>query len=79
VGEGQEIGEDEWRAFFEATSPLGKTVRYENPLLTKWSGHSKNNAIWFDFWKGSIAVKNPDEETLGKMKQIAEKLNARVQ
>ncbi|HEX8235818.1 MAG TPA: hypothetical protein VF600_07660 [Abditibacteriaceae bacterium] len=89
--EGKEIGENEWldlvdsdaehrlTGFAEATSPQGETIRYENPLLAEWLGHPKLHVVWFDFGRGNVIIKNPDEATLGKMQQLAQKLNAKVQ
>ena len=60
----------------------GSVVFYENEGLAVWtaySGHGVDgNMAWFDYSEGRVVVKNPDEEIVGKMKQIAEALNARV-
>lgn len=61
----------------------GKPVlTYENPGLTVWTAWSENepdgNMAWFDYRDGRIIVKNPDEEILDKMKQIAVALDAKV-
>ena len=52
----------------ESTFPSGGTLRYENPLLTEWLGHPEHEAIWFDFRRGTVIVKNPDEPIIAKMK-----------
>jgi len=66
-----------------ATTSSGDTLVYENPGLAVWikySGHGLNeNMAWFDYRNGEIVVKNPDQEILIKMHQIASVLGARVQ
>jgi len=82
---------DEWKAyvaadpemrmdnFAEATTTEGETIRYENEGLAVWKpGASDNRGGWFDYRNGRIVVKHPDEETLAKMRQIAQALGARV-
>lgn len=63
----------------ETTSPNGEVIRIKKPLLTEWRGHSAGRPVWFSWFEGSINVKNPDEETLVKMRQVAMKLHARLQ
>jgi len=70
--------------YAEATTPNGDTLRYENEGLAVWIGYSRHHPqqqiiAWFDFWKGDIAVKNPDEEIRRKMWLIAQVLDAKVQ
>ena len=89
--QGKEVRENEWRelieadaelclsGFAEANSSHGEMIRYENALLTTWSGHPNLDVVWFDFRGGNVVIKNPDEATLTKMQQIAQKLNAKVQ
>lgn len=89
--EAQQISEAEWKAAVEsdaemrlcgaaeATFPSAGTLRYENPLLAEWLGHPEHKAIWFDFRRGNVVVKNPDAAMIAKMKQLALKLKARVQ
>lgn len=67
------------------SSPQGDIIRYENEGLAVWTAHSQCGiggdmaAVWFDYREGRIVVKNPDEEILGKIRQIARTLHARVQ
>lgn len=87
---GPRISEDEWRAFVasdsemvmtgvaECTNPQGETIRLTRPLLTEWRGHSSGSTVWFHYFEGSVAVKNPDDECLAKMRQVAIKLRARL-
>ena len=63
----------------EHTNPQGETIRLTQPLLTEWRGHSSGCAVWFSYFEGNVSVKNPDEETLEKMKRVAAALNANVQ
>lgn len=69
--------------YAEARLPDGHTLRYENAGLSVWVAYSKHardgNMAWFDFREGCVVVKNPDEEILQKMKEIARALGARVQ
>ena len=68
--------------FAEVTTTEGESLRYENPGLAVWIAYSKHdlkgNKAWFDFRREMIVVKNPDDEILAKMKQIAAKLSANV-
>ncbi len=89
--EGARISESEWQAYVasdsemaitgvaEARTPDGDVIRLAHPLLTEGRCHSSGKPVWFSYLEGSLAVKNPDEECLGKMRQIAKKLQARVQ
>lgn len=92
--EGVEISLDEWRqyinsdyemrldGFAETELPDG-ALRVENEgigVWTKWSQHEIDGRMaWFDYFEGDIRVKNPDEDILKKMYQIAQSLNAKVQ
>jgi hypothetical protein len=54
----------------------------ESPGFCFWIGHSEgvpSESLWFEFWKGIISSKYPDDETIKKMLSIAKALNARVQ
>ena len=68
--------------FAEATTTQGERVRYENPGLAVWTKYSKDDSnthqAWFDFRNGKIVVKNPDDEILKKMKEIAKAFNAKI-
>jgi hypothetical protein len=67
---------------FAEASTFEGTLRYDNKGLavwTKYSGHNVNgNMAWFDYRRGLVVVKNPDEEIRTKMKQLAAKLGAKV-
>lgn len=66
----------------ETKTDDGEVIRYENPGLAVWVGYSNHNEsgnmAWFDFREGRISVKNPDEEILRKMHQLATRLDAKV-
>jgi prepilin-type processing-associated H-X9-DG protein len=55
---------------------------YASDGLAVWIAYSKHdpkgNMAWFDWHRGAIVVKNPDDEILGKMKLIAAALGAFV-
>jgi hypothetical protein len=67
----------------ESTTPDGATLRYENEGLSVWTAYSRHglngNMAWFDYREGRVVVKNPDDEILGKMVEIARDLDANVQ
>src|SRR5262249_39798207 len=57
-------------------------IAYQNTGLAVWtaySGHDpEGNMAWFDYRDGSIVVKNPDDEILAKIKQVASHFKANV-
>jgi hypothetical protein len=85
---------NEWLAYVEEDPEMrldkvavaqledGEFLAYENEGLAVWtaySGHDPNgNMAWFDYRDGEIAVKNPDDEIINKMKTIAERFGATV-
>lgn len=91
----RQISFDEWTQFLandkdmrldnfaEATTTNGDTIRVEREGLSVWTKYSGNglngNYAWFDYREGRIVCKNPDEEIIGKMLDIAKLLNAKVQ
>jgi hypothetical protein len=58
-------------------------LQHENAGIAVWTaftGHGAGgNLAWFSYSEGQIQVKNPDREILGKMLQIARRLDAKVQ
>jgi hypothetical protein len=64
----------------EVCASSGQVLRYENPGLAVWlpSTLESGSGRWFDFRNGRIVVKNPTDEMIAKMKQVANRLNARV-
>lgn len=89
--DGPDIDDSEWRAYVasdpelritgvaEAPLPDGGALRYESPLMAEWRRRSGGETVWFDFRDGRVVVKNPDDEIIAKMRQIAAALRARVQ
>src|SRR5438552_7834087 len=88
--DGPLITEEEWRAYVasdsemvmsgvaEHTNAKGEMIRLTHLLLTEWRRHSGSSVDWFSYFEGSLTVKNPDDECIAKMRQVAGKLRARV-
>ncbi|HEV2691343.1 MAG TPA: hypothetical protein VG347_00445 [Verrucomicrobiae bacterium] len=88
---GSRITEDDWQkyvasdpelvitGFAELKTPSGEIIRINRPLLTEWRRPTKQSLVWLSYCDGNISIKNPDEECLAKLRQIASKLQARVQ
>lgn len=59
-----------------------RAVAYQSTGLAVWVAYSKHdekgNMAWFDWYNGTVVVKNPDAEIREKMKQIATALGAVV-
>ena len=87
------IALDEWAAYVAADPEMrmnnfaeaevdGQILRVENDGLAVWtaySGHGKDgNMAWFDYRRGQIVVKNPDDDIITKMKRIATHFQAKV-
>ena len=68
--------------FAEIKTPQGETIRFDSEGLAVWTAYSErgedSNRAWFDYSGGRIVVKNADDETLEKMKEIAEFFGAKV-
>lgn len=68
--------------FAEFVSPEGwslRTVEDGIAVWTAYSGHGKDgNMAWFSHDDGRVVVKNPDEEIVAKMFDIAEALGAKL-
>jgi hypothetical protein len=94
LDEQSNISLDEWLAYVESDKELeltngyqikvpGVTDTFQNvPGFCNWTAHStkkRDELPWFDYGYGSITAKYPDDETIRKMIEIAEKLNAKVQ
>jgi hypothetical protein len=60
----------------------GGVLRTEKVGIAVWTAYSKEgvgqNHAWFTYYKGSVDVKNPDQEIINKMLGIAQALGARV-
>lgn len=69
--------------FAEVTIKDDGILRTESEGLAVWTKYSGDGAggghAWFDYYRGNIVVKDPDEEIIGKMLEIGERLKAKVQ
>ena len=87
------IALDEWLAYVERDPEMrldgyaeaqveDGVLRVEREGLSVWTAYSRDGIggtmAWFDYCSGEVVVKNPDDEILGKMRQIAERLGAHV-
>ena len=87
------ISIDEWKEYVDADPDMrldnyseiitaDKVLRLESDGLSVWTKYSgdgiEGGHAWFGYYEGSIAVKNPDDEIIGKMLEIAESLRASV-
>jgi hypothetical protein len=85
---------EEWLALVKADPELrldgqatartndGVELRYENAGLAVWTGGSARTAgdmRWIDHRDGELVVKNPDDELMRKLHQLATVLRAKVQ
>jgi hypothetical protein len=85
---------DEWLRYIAADAEMrldnyaeadvggGEVLRVESEGLAVWTayiGHGLDgNMAWFSFHDGRVIVKNPDDEILAKMRDIAAALKAKV-
>ncbi|MGF6508808.1 hypothetical protein [Paraburkholderia tuberum] len=92
---GLKIGIDEWKALVQSDPDMrldgyasaivgdANVLRIDSEGLAVWTAHAgtavSGNMAWFDFRQGNVVVKNPDVAILGKMWQLARKLEAKVQ
>ena len=61
----------------------GDILRLEADGLSVWAGLSKNqpvggNEAWLYRFEGSITVKNPDQELLSEMHEVAQQLCMKI-
>ncbi|HZH30477.1 MAG TPA: hypothetical protein VEY11_06915 [Pyrinomonadaceae bacterium] len=80
------ISESEWKVVVAADPSLSvsedfwfersKGESVERIKAVIWDGHPERVPFWF--YDGAISAKNPDDETIEKMVEIAEKLRAHV-
>ena len=59
--------------------PGNSTESQVAPGYCEWITHSQNARPWFSYSDGNISTKNPEEDTILKMIEISEKLDAMVQ
>lgn len=92
--EGERITTREWAAVAAVdpelemvrvarASPRGQdaVLEYRHEWLARMVTHPERDThgAWLDWSAGQIVVKNPDDVLLGKMREIAGQLEARVQ
>lgn len=87
---GPTISMEEWKAYIASDSELrldgyaettvgnGAALRVKNEGMAVWTAYSKENTAWIWLDSSGIVAKNPDNEILRKMFQIAQVLGARV-
>jgi len=76
--QGFEISSFEWQKIVQKDPeliPMPENGKY----FVKWYGPTKYPDTWFDLSNGNIYTKAPDKETLRKMLNIANQLEAKVQ
>jgi hypothetical protein len=77
-------GDPEFRLdnFAQVELPDGGVLRTEKEGIAVWTAYSLDgvgqNHAWFTYYKGSVDVKNPDQEIINKMVDMAQALGARV-
>ena len=92
--DGPNISLEDWKSYIssdpdmrldgyaEATAGNGDVLRVEDEGLAVWTAYSDHgvngNMAWLYLGSGGIIAKNPDEEILKKMFEIAQALDARV-
>jgi hypothetical protein len=69
--------------FAETTVGDGSVLRIDDPSMSVWlmdpQDQLNGNMAWMWLNDGNVVTKNPDEEMIGKMALIAQKLSAKVQ
>jgi hypothetical protein len=81
--DGPAISPEEWLAVV-ADDPeltirvLNNSNGLSNPYFADWSGSGKY-PCWLDYSNGNLYTKNPTNEMIDKMVQIAKRLDAKVQ
>jgi hypothetical protein len=78
--DGPEISAQEWLRLIESDDEL-EPVLENGPYFARFLGDCEygRGMGWFDWSEGCISTKNPDENILAKMLQLAETLDAQVQ
>lgn len=90
---GFDISLEEWKKLLEIDSELIPSDKVEGEtkdgdkfvyvlkgsLLAKWVNPITHNVVWFNYHNGIVDVSNPDDSTIKRVKDIASKLNAKVQ
>ena len=72
------ISPEEWLEVVDADPEL-KLAGYNGEYFTLWSGSSRHEEPWFNWWEGNVETKNPDPPIIAKMIRLATQLGAKVQ
>ena len=75
--EGPMITPEEWLEIVQDDPEL-TISRQRGPYFADWSGPGKY-PCWLDYDNGNLYSKNPTDEMIDKMVQIAKRLDAKVQ
>src|SRR4051812_39212729 len=84
---------DEWFQYVEQDEELERTdfmekrlsdesvIRHDTIGFVIWNGYkgSTYDAVWFDYNNGTVYTKNPDDEIVAKLIDMAHALNGKVQ
>lgn len=73
-----QITSEEWLRYIDADAEL-RLIERNGPFFALWSGPSKHEEPWLNWFQGDIYSKWPDTALYEKMLRIAEALGARVQ
>ena len=76
--EGYEIERNEWLDLIESDGELHLAPEY-GQCFAVFGDAATSSQRWLDWAQGNVFTKNPDETTLRKMLDLAERLNAKVQ
>ena len=79
-----DIPEHEWLEYIKSDPELEPGNISDDSDYWEWNAHSQyqnpaEGRPWFHYGQGQISSKNPDEEVIAKMFQIATMLHAKVQ
>lgn len=85
------ISELEWRSAVAADGLLDmdtiatvtnpqthEIIQVSNPLMASWTDPETNEKHYFRYHRGEISVKNPSENAIKKMKELASRFGAQV-
>ncbi|MYN18652.1 hypothetical protein GTP81_18035 [Rugamonas sp. FT107W] len=53
-------------------------IQVSNPLMASWTDPETNETHFFYYRRGEISVKNPSENAIKKMKELASRFEAQV-
>ncbi|MYM94055.1 hypothetical protein [Duganella vulcania] len=53
-------------------------IQVSNPLMASWTDPETNEKHYFSYRRGEISVRNPSENAIKKMKELASRFGAQV-